>query len=130
MSCIWFCSVPCSRDPKDTLEARRRATIKDTVEARRMQVCDRHTAHAIIAISPFMQMVEQEYEELFPREVEAVHVCYDLADLNGFVKEYEKLKKNLEDLVDDYTSKKRRHKSIKRKKVTSLPPHAPCPLGG
>ena len=67
-----------------------------------------------------MQMVEQEYEELFPREVEAVHVCYDLADLNGFVKEYEKLKKNLEDLVDDYTSKKRRHKSIKRKKVTSF----------
>ncbi|KAK9902019.1 hypothetical protein WJX75_001351 [Coccomyxa subellipsoidea] len=66
------------------------------------------------------QMVEQEYEELFPREVEAVHVCYDLADLNGFVKEYEKLKKNLEDLVDDYTSKKRRHKSIKRKKERVL----------
>jgi hypothetical protein len=93
----------------------------DTVEATRMQVCDRDTAHALIANFPFMQMVEQEYEELFPREVEAVHVCYDLADLNGFVKEYEKLKKNLEDLVDDYTSKKRRHKSIKRKKVTSFP---------
>ena len=66
-------------------------------------------------------MVEQEYEELFPNEVEAVHVCYDLADLNGYCNEYEKLKRNLEDLVDDYTSKKRRHKSIKRKTVRLLP---------
>ncbi len=64
-----------------------------------------------------MQMVEQEYQELFPGEIEAVHVCYDLADLNGLCGEYEKLKRNLEDLVDDYTSKKRRHKPIKRKKA-------------
>ncbi|EIE18583.1 DUF221-domain-containing protein [Coccomyxa subellipsoidea C-169] len=63
------------------------------------------------------QMVEQEYQELFPGEIEAVHVCYDLADLNGLCGEYEKLKRNLEDLVDDYTSKKRRHKPIKRKKA-------------
>ncbi|CAL8466090.1 g5626 [Coccomyxa elongata] len=61
------------------------------------------------------QMVEQEYVELFPGEVEAVHVVYDLAALNGLCKEYDTLKRNLEDLVDDYTSKKRRHKPIKRK---------------
>lgn len=64
-----------------------------------------------------MQMVEQEYAELFPGEVEAVHVVYDLAALNGLCKEYDTLKRNLEDLVDDYTSKKRRHKPIKRKQV-------------
>lgn len=55
--------------------------------------------------------------ELFPGEVEAVHVVYDLAALNGLCKEYDTLKRNLEDLVDDYTSKKRRHKPIKRKQV-------------
>lgn len=71
----------------------------------------------LIIISFRAQMVEQEYAELFPGEVEAVHVVYDLAALNGLCKEYDTLKRNLEDLVDDYTSKKRRHKPIKRKQV-------------
>jgi hypothetical protein len=63
------------------------------------------------------QMVEREYGELFPGEVEAVHVVHDTATLNGLVKEYETLKGKLEDLLDDCTSKKRRHRKIKRKTV-------------
>ena len=63
--------------------------------------------------------MEREYAELFPGEVEAVHVVHDTAPMNSLVKEYAKLKGKLEDLVDDYTSKKRRHKKIKRKQARS-----------
>ncbi|CAL5228475.1 g11617 [Coccomyxa viridis] len=63
------------------------------------------------------QVVELEYDELFGGEVEAVHVVYDMADLNKLCKEYTKLKDKLADLIDDYTSKKRRHKKIKPQKV-------------
>lgn len=65
-----------------------------------------------------LQVVELEYDELFGGEVEAVHVVYDMADLNKLCNEYTKLKGKLADLVDDYTSKKRRHKKIKPQTVT------------
>ncbi|CAK0785988.1 hypothetical protein CVIRNUC_009201 [Coccomyxa viridis] len=63
------------------------------------------------------EVVQREYDELFGGEVEAVHVVQDMADLNKLCKEYEKLKGKLADLIDDYTSKKRRHKKIKPQKV-------------
>ena len=66
---------------------------------------------------PPLQVVQREYDELFGGEVEAVHVVQDMADLNKLCKEYEKLKGKLADLIDDYTSKKRRHKKIKPQKV-------------
>ena len=66
--------------------------------------------------------MELEYDELFGGEVEAVHVVYDMADLNTLCKEYNKLKDKLADLIDDYTSKKRRHKKIKPQKVTPYVP--------
>ena len=68
-----------------------------------------------------MQVVQREYDELFGGEVEAVHVVQDMADLNKLCKEYEKLKGKLADLIDDYTSKKRRHKKIKPQKVIEAP---------
>lgn len=46
-----------------------------------------------------------------------MHVVHDLSDLNGLCKEYDSLKSKLEDQVDDYIAKRRRHKKIKRKKV-------------
>ena len=67
------------------------------------------------------QIVEREYAELFPGEVEAVHVVHDTAAINSAVKEYGKLKGKLEDLLDDYVSKKRRHMKIKRKKARAPP---------
>ena len=70
--------------------------------------------HVTVAM---LQVVELEYDELFGGEVEAVHVVYDMADLNKLCKEYTKLKDKLADLIDDYTSKKRRHKKIKPQKV-------------
>ena len=70
---------------------------------------------------PPVQVVQREYDELFGGEVEAVHVVQDMADLNKLCKEYEKLKGKLADLIDDYTSKKRRHKKIKPQKVGEVP---------
>ena len=71
--------------------------------------------HADVRACARPQMVEREYGELFPGEVEAVHVVRDTAGLNALVKEYGTLKGKLEDLLDDCTSKKRRHRKIKRK---------------
>ena len=42
-------------------------------------------------------------------------------DLNKLCKEYGKLKGKLADLIDDYTSKKRRHKKIKPQQVVAAP---------
>ena len=66
-----------------------------------------------------VQMVEREFATLFSGDVESVHVVYDTAKLDKLVEEYEKLHGNLTDLLDDYTSKKRRHKKFKRKQVRS-----------
>ena len=63
------------------------------------------------------QMVEREMNTLFPGDVQSVHVVYDTAKLDSLVEEYEKIHSNLTDLLDDYTSKKRRHKKFKRKTV-------------
>lgn len=76
-------------------------------------------AICIDTVHAMLQVVELEYDELFGGEVEAVHVVYDMADLNKLCKEYTKLKDKLADLIDDYTSKKRRHKKIKPQKVPS-----------
>jgi hypothetical protein len=72
-----------------------------------------------------LQIVEHEYGELFPGEVESVHVVHDLSDLNGLCKEYESLKGKMEDVIDDYISKRRRHIKIKRKKVRQGRVHPP-----
>ena len=64
-----------------------------------------------------LQVVDTEYRELHPDEVEEVHVLNDTAVLERLVKEYQKLQRSLEDLIDDFTSKKRRSKKIKPKLV-------------
>ena len=71
-------------------------------------------------------MVEREFATLFSGDVESVHVVYDTAKLDKLVEEYEKLHGNLTDLLDDYTSKKRRHKKFKRKQVRSCFSWAGC----
>lgn len=58
---------------------------------------------------------------LFPGDVQSVHVVYDTAKLDSLVEEYEKIHGNLTDMLDDYTSKKRRHKKFKRKTVRPAP---------
>jgi Cytosolic domain of 10TM putative phosphate transporter len=63
------------------------------------------------------QVVKEEFDELYPGEVEAVHLVRNTRDLDPKVAEYKKLSEELTDLIDDYTSKRRRHKQIKRKKA-------------
>jgi hypothetical protein len=73
------------------------------------------TVRVIFCMS--LQLVAREYEELYPGEVDEVHLVRNTRELDPKVAEYEKLEQNLTDLLDDYTSKRRRHKTIKRKKV-------------
>ncbi len=47
-----------------------------------------------------------------------VNLVYDTSELDKLVAEYEKLKGQLTDLVDDWISKKRRGKPIKAKPVS------------
>ncbi len=64
-----------------------------------------------------MQYVERQYNDLYPGAVEAVHVVYNTTDLDSLFSEYNNLQNNLQDLLDVYTSQKRRHKKIVRKQV-------------
>ena len=64
-----------------------------------------------------LQMVANEYEELFPGDVDSVHVVCKTASLDPVVSEYDANLRNLEDLLDDYASQAARGKEIKRKEV-------------
>ena len=76
-----------------------------------------------------LQMVRNEYDELFEGDVASVHVVYNTSALDSHVQEYDKGVRDLEDLIDDYASQKARDKSIKRRQVQEE--HATihsCPL--
>ena len=64
--------------------------------------------------------MDNEYRQLHPDEVEQVHVLHDTDHLEKLTKEYNKLQRSTEDLIDDFTSKKRRNKKIKPKMVRSF----------
>ena len=69
-----------------------------------------------------MQLVEREFTQLYAGDVAAVHMVYLCPDLEALVKEYDKLTNQLLDLLDGYTSLKRRGKPMKRKTVQAQPP--------
>ena len=69
-----------------------------------------------------VQMVEQEYEELYPGHVAAVHLVYDNRPLRKMQGEYAGAKQKMLDLVDKYASLRARSKPVKRKTVRSLAP--------
>lgn len=62
-------------------------------------------------------MVAAEYEELYPGDVEAVHVVYKTGPLDPLVQEYASSIRDLEDVIDDYASQKARGKDVKRQQV-------------
>ena len=64
-----------------------------------------------------LQLVRNEYDELFTGEVAAVHIVYNTNSLDPLVKEYDGMIRDLEDLIDDYASQLSRGKDIKRKDV-------------
>lgn len=67
-------------------------------------------------------MVKRVYRsrELYPRDLTAEHVVYLCPDLDNCMQEHDKLNDQLLDLLDGYTSMKRRGKPMKRKTVRSL----------
>lgn len=67
-----------------------------------------------------MQITEREFEELFPGQVAWVGIVHDTTALDPLVKEYQKVTRQLEDLLDEYTGRKKQLKKIKRKKVTQM----------
>ena len=64
-----------------------------------------------------MQLVEREFNELYAGQVAAVHTVFLCPELDKLVSEYDKLSNGLLDLLDGYTSMKRRGKPMKRKTV-------------
>ena len=66
----------------------------------------------------FGQITEREFQELFPGQVVRVGMVHDTSDLDPLVKEYNQLKRKLEDLLDDYLGRKKRLLKIKRRKVS------------
>ena len=67
-----------------------------------------------------MQITEREFEELFPGQVARVGIVHDTTALDPLVKEYQKVTRQLEDLLDEYIGRKKQLKKIKRKKVTQM----------
>lgn len=65
-------------------------------------------------------MVTAEYEELYPGDVEAVHIVYKTGPLDPLVQEYASSVRDLEDLIDDYASQKARGKTVKRQEVVLI----------
>ena len=96
-------------------------TRRCSIRSRRAQEYSHASCCSFQEWAPGAQMVEREMHTLFPGDVQSVHVVYDTAKLDALVEEYEKIHGNLTDLLDDYTSKKRRHKKFKRKTVRPAP---------
>jgi len=67
-----------------------------------------------------LQITEREFEELFPGQVAWVGIVHDTTALDPLVKEYQKVTRQLEDLLDEYIGRKKQLKKIKRKKVTQM----------
>ncbi|KAK9843537.1 hypothetical protein WJX81_008012 [Elliptochloris bilobata] len=66
------------------------------------------------------ELVQKTVEDAFPGAVVRVHAVYDTSRLEPLVAEYEQTARRLADLLDDYTSRLRRHRSVKRRKMTVL----------
>lgn len=67
------------------------------------------------------QMVKKTTEDAFPGSVVRVHAVYDTSRLEPLTREFKDTRRRLADLLDDYTSRLRRHRSVKRRKAR--PPH-------
>ena len=64
-----------------------------------------------------MQMVSDEYNDLFAGQVVAVEPVHETTKLEKLVAKYEKSSQKLWDMIGDYSNKKRNGKKIKRKQV-------------
>ena len=72
-------------------------------------------SHALLCL----QITEREFQELFPGQVVRVRIVHDTGSLDSLVQDYESMKRQLEDLLDEYLGRHKQMKKIKRKKVVS-----------
>lgn len=59
------------------------------------------------------QMVQQQFELLFPGKVLRIHMGHDTREIDTLVREYWSLRRKLMDLLDEYSAKRRRQQPIK-----------------
>ncbi|KAL0039508.1 hypothetical protein WJX77_000232 [Trebouxia sp. C0004] len=106
---------PMEAEPQEpeTLEPGAGAGTQDVTELDAWQKCG---ALAAIGMS-VQEITEREFEELFPGQVARVGMVHDTTALDPLVKEYQKVTRQLEDLLDEYIGRKKQLKKIKRKKV-------------
>ncbi|KAL6782290.1 hypothetical protein ACKKBG_A06245 [Auxenochlorella protothecoides x Auxenochlorella symbiontica] len=68
------------------------------------------------------EIVENEFRAVHRDDFRVAHMVYNTSELDPLVAEYEKRARVLEDLLDDYISKKRRSAKLKIKKMTVVGP--------
>ncbi len=66
---------------------------------------------------PDLQMVEQQFQHLFPDKVLRVHMAHDTREIDSLVSEYWKLRRRLLDLLDDYSNKRKHGRHVKPAQV-------------
>ena len=72
------------------------------------------------------QLVKKTTEDAFPGSVVRVHAVYDTSRLVPLTREFSDTRRRLADLLDDYTSRLRRHRSVKRRKARLPHPGVFC----
>ena len=77
------------------------------------------------------EMVNAEFEELYPGKVEHTQIAYDAKALTKHYNDFEKTKGKLETVLDKYQMKMERHKKLKKRDTVCA--HCTCcsaQLGG
>ena len=59
------------------------------------------------------QMVQQQFESLFPGRVLRVHMAHDTREIDSLVSEYWRLRRKLLDQLDEYSEHRRRQRPVK-----------------
>lgn len=60
-----------------------------------------------------VQMVERQFESLFPGKVLRVHMAHDVREIDSLVSEYWRLRRKLLDQLDDYSEQRKRLQPVK-----------------
>ena len=66
------------------------------------------------------EMVNSEFEELYPGKVEETQIAYDAKALTKHYNDFEKTKGKLETVLDKYQMKMERHKKLKKRDTVCL----------
>jgi hypothetical protein len=75
------------------------------------------------------QMVERQFEGVFPGRVLRVRLGVDTRAIDGLIREYWRTRQKAVDLLDEYESLRQRRRSVKRRKVPLRPVPVP-PFAG